>query len=123
MSHLVEQKVHGFILRYWELLKVGEAPLLCDAFRIPCFLINENFVRMFEYRSDLLVFLMKNQPRAYLGSPRIERVTPKFLDPELFLEVELRDVDRIRTLHLVRESNTFKVCCDIEGASFSQNLA
>lgn len=123
MSHLVEQTVHGFILRYWGLMKIGEVPLLCEAFQIPCFLMSENFARIFESRSDLFAFLNKNPPRVSSIPPRIESVTPKFLDPDLFLEVKLRDVDHHRTLHIIRNSHTFRVCCDIVGASFSQNLA
>lgn len=119
----MEQKVCGFVLRYWGLLKIGEASLLCEAFQIPCFLINDNFARIFERRSDLLIFLKNNQPRFSSVPPRIEKVTPKFLDPDLYLEVELRDRDHHRTLHIVRESNTFKVCCDIEGVSLGRCLA
>lgn len=119
----MEQEVYGFVLRYWGLLKIGELPLLCEAFQIPCFLISENFARIFESRSDLLAFLKKNSPRVSSIPPRIESVTPKFLDPDLYLEVKLRDIARHRTLHIIRENHTFKVCCDIEGASICQNLA
>lgn len=119
----MEQGVHAFVLRYWGLLKMRETPLLCETFAIPCFLIRENYARVFECRSALLRFLMKNQPRVSLIPPRIETVTPKFLDPDLYLEVELRDMERQRTLHIIREQNTFKVCCDIEGASPTQYLA
>lgn len=124
----MEQRVGDFVLKYWGLMCCGDAALLCEVFSIPCFLIEKDSAKLFSSRLELLEYFKTKPLNPSKVPPRIERITPKFLDPELYLEVKLREMEnfhldgmslrRGRTLQITRDDNNFKICSDIETTEF-----